>query len=143
MSKKVIIFDDDHGPIDLYVKALRLRGFVVTHIDTLGAAFDHIRDAAGPADFYIVDMMLPIANTPQEHIKKEDYRDVGYGLTAGLVLLKRLREWLPSVPVLMLTSVSRPDILSRIPGDDNCRIEAKVNMLPFDLADHITKRLVQ
>ncbi len=141
MPKRVIIIDDDHGPIEFYVKALRLCHFEVTHLDTLDAGLRHFADPGEPADFYVLDMMLPIAETGEDVLPKCGYKNIGFGMTAGLLLFERLRIRLPKVPVLVLTSISRPDILDKIPLDEHSEWRAKVNLLPFELSDLVRKSL--
>jgi DNA-binding response OmpR family regulator len=131
----VVLIDDDHGPVDYYVQALRSSDFEVEHLDTVDSALKHVENASEPADLYILDVMVP----PGDSL---DLRESSYGLTSGLVVYERLRERFPGVPVIILTNISTPEILDALPvGDQNTTIEAKVELLPFDLVDRVRQRL--
>lgn len=132
---KIVLIDDNHGPMDLYVQALRKSGFEVEHLDTVALALAHIESAQRPADLYILDIMMP----PGDAL---DLRESSFGLTSGLIIYERLLGKFPGVPVIVLTNISAPGILERLPLEDTGTTrEAKIDVLPFDLADMVKKRL--
>ncbi|MFN0079995.1 MAG: response regulator [Prosthecobacter sp.] len=134
MSKSVVIIDDEHGTTDLYVKALRMAEFEVRHIDNVKDALAHFQGDGSTPDIYILDLMMP----PGDEIKLEES---GFGLSTGIVLYRRLREKHPNLPVIILTSVSNPEILGLLPLDDNTRREAKIDVMPFELVEKIKETL--
>ena len=131
---RVILIDDDHGPMDLYVQALRQSGFHVEHLDTVSQALDHVVKANKPADLYLIDIMMP----PEDALTLEESQ---YGLTSGIVVYRRLRQRFPDVPVIMLTNISNPEILEILPADAHTTKEAKIDVLPFDLVQRVKERL--
>lgn len=132
---KIVLIDDNHGPMDLYVQALRKCGFEVEHLDTVASAFANIASAQRPADLYILDIMMP----PGDAL---DLRESNFGLTSGLIVYERLLARFPGVPVIVLTNISTPEILDRLPLDDaETTREAKIDVLPFDLVDKVRERL--
>ena len=131
---RIVFIDDDHGPMDLYVKALRAAGHHVTHLDTVAAALDHAQEATSPPDLYVLDIMMPVEDAL-------DLKEAGYGLTSGIVIYRRIRERFPMVPVTILTSVSSTRILNDLPLDDYTQWMAKIDVLPFELAHRIEEML--
>jgi DNA-binding response OmpR family regulator len=132
--KRIIFIDDEHGPIDLYVRALERSGFRVEHLDLVETALDHISTSTSPADFYVVDLMMPPGDA-------FDLETAGFGLTTGVEIHRRIRAKWPSVPILVLTNVSNPLILALLPFDANTMVEAKINVLPFELVERIRLRI--
>lgn len=120
--------------MDLYAKALRLSGFDVTHLDTTGQAFEHFATAREPAALYVLDLMMP----PGEAMTLEESR---YGLATGIVIYQTLRSKFANVPVIILTSVSNPEILGLLPVDELTDVRAKIDLMPFELAELIKERL--
>ena len=131
---RIVLIDDDHGPMDLYVRALRESGLVVDHLDNLTEAMEHVRTTDKPADLYLIDIMMP----PGDALTLEESN---YGLTSGIILYQRLRDRFPDVPVIILTSISNPEILELLPSDSNTTKEAKVEVLPFDLVQKVKERI--
>jgi DNA-binding response OmpR family regulator len=134
---KIVLVDDNHGPIELYIQALRKSGFEVEHLDTVAAAIEQISSAEDFADLYILDIMMP----PGDAL---DLRESTFGLTSGLIIYTRLRKKHPHVPVIVLTNISTPEILDSLPVDDvHTTRAAKIDVLPFDLVELVRERLGQ
>lgn len=109
--KHIILIDDDHGPMALYVQALHLSGYAVDHLDDVTEAIERIKQAAAPG-LFIVDIMMPPGDSGL------DLKETGYGLSTGLVLVRIIRAKHPHTPVIILTSVTSPDILASIREDE-------------------------
>jgi len=137
----VVIIDDDHGPIDQYVKALRKAGYYVEHLDTLSAAFRHIRDTSSAPDIYILDMMMSLGEDTSDWPADFSEQEAGFGMTAGLAIFRRVRARFPSVPVILLTSVAEPGILENMPFDEHCTVEFKINLLPLAMVNRVKQRI--
>jgi len=134
LTKEVVLIDDEHGPMDLYVRALREAAFRVKHLDSVAVALEHIREARTPADLYILDLMMPPGDAM-------DLETAGYGLKSGVELHRCLRARWSNVPVIVLTSVSNPSILDLLPFDENTTCEAKIDVLPFELVEIVRLKL--
>jgi CheY-like chemotaxis protein len=135
----ICFIDDDHGPIDLYVRALEQEFGQknVRQIMRLTEAETHFQDVLSektdPAKLYIIDIMMP----PEREDLCEITND---GLTSGLYLLKLFEKAQkagiipPETPVLMMTAVSNPAILRSIGERKNVSVLAKLEWLPSELA---------
>lgn len=130
----ITLIDDEHAPMDLYVRALRQSGFEIQHLDSVELALKHIREAEVPSDLYIIDLMMPPGTAL-------DLEAAGFGLKSGIIVHRQLRQRFPSVPVIVLTSVSNPSILEAIPFDEHTKREAKIDVLPFQLVTKVREIL--
>ncbi|MDA0812145.1 MAG: response regulator [Verrucomicrobia bacterium] len=145
---KVCLIDDDRGPIDLYFEALQ-RKFgdeQVARILTLPDAVKHLAAVGSererPHDLYIIDIMMP-------SVEEQYFEVTDEGLTSGIFLLKKLREaeqklgLQKPIPVLMMTSVSQPEILERIGKATHVDVLAKLEWLPSELAVRVEEDLTR
>lgn len=134
MRRRIAIIDDEHGTTDLYVKALQMAGLDVEHFDNVRDGLANIEGSDSPPDLYVIDLMMP----PDDEIGLEE---AGFGLSTGIVLYRRVRERYPSIPIIILTCVSNPEILQLLPVDENTFREAKIDIMPFELAAKINEVL--
>lgn len=132
---KITLIDDEHGPMDFYVIALRKSGFEVEHLDNVADALKHIAETPTPSDFYIIDLMMPVGESGLNLERAK------YGLASGIEIHRQLRQRFATVPVMILTSVSNPTIIGAIPFDDRTTCEAKIEVLPFELVDKVRELL--
>jgi len=143
MKKTVAFIDDENGPIIYYEMALIDAGFVVTRLHTFSEALDFIRNASLRPDFWIVDVMMPIEDATLCVNGIPVIETTNMGLAAGLLLYKKIKETDDRAPVMLLTSIATPSLLNNIEEslleDDTC--EAKLDLLPSELALQVTKRL--
>lgn len=136
----VCFIDDDRGPIDLYVGALE-QEFTpekVLRIMRLSVAEQHFKDvicgATPPARLYIIDIMMPPENEDLS-AKTSD------GLTSGIYLLELFEQAkkdgkIPEdTQALMMTAVSNPEILHSIGQRKHVKVLAKLEWLPYELAE--------
>jgi DNA-binding NarL/FixJ family response regulator len=121
----VALIDDEHGPIDYYEQALTESGHRVERFDTVEGVFVHLENKR-PADIYVVDIMMPTHGHPR-------LKEAANGLASGIVLHREIRNVFPNVPIIILTSISNPEILESLPVDEKTRIESKIDILPFEL----------
>jgi CheY-like chemotaxis protein len=129
----VALIDDEHGPIDYYVQALSEMGHQVEHFDTVEKAFAHL-DGGQLADLYVVDIMMPTIGHPR-------LKDAADGLASGIILHREIRRKSPTVPIIVLTSISNPEILKGLLLEPNTRIESKIDTLPFELVSFVEDAL--
>jgi CheY-like chemotaxis protein len=92
------------------------------------------RTSPTPADLYVLDLMMPAGDAL-------DLETAGFGLTSGIEIFRRLRSKFPTVPVIILTSVSNPAILDALPLDENTIKEAKIDVLPSELVGRVNSLL--
>ncbi|HEY0550783.1 MAG TPA: response regulator [Verrucomicrobiae bacterium] len=152
MKTRILLIDDDHGPMDYFVDALRHRGFEVEHIDTVDSFFKRLEVAPIPPDFdfVVVDMMMP-------HGKRLTREETDGGLTSGLKMAhairqkypllredvfpagvahaKAVREKFPSVPIVAFSNYNDPEIIAQLP--EGVKTKAKFETSPFEFADFI------
>ncbi len=129
----IVFIDDEHGPIDYYVQALSESGHQVERFDTVEKTFAHL-DTRRTADIYVVDIMMPTHG----HLRLKDSAD---GLASGVVIHREIRRVFPKVPIIMLTSISNPEILGGLPLEENTRIESKIDTLPYELVEIVANTL--
>ncbi|MGA3284043.1 MAG: response regulator [Verrucomicrobiota bacterium] len=130
---RIVLIDDEHGPVDYYVQALVDSGHEVAHLDTVDKVFEYLQNPK-PADLFVVDIMMPTLGRPE-------LKDAAEGLATGIVFWHQIRERFPGVPIIILTSVANPEILEGLPFDNKTQIESKIDTLPFELAEVANKLL--
>lgn len=133
----ILIIDDDRAPTELYARALRQSGFHVDTCSEVSDALKRIKEAVAP-DLFIVDIMMPPGDSSL------DLRDVDYGLTTGLELVRRIRAKHPEAMVIILTAVASPEILASISQDQALRppiVLAKLANPPFTLVERVKDML--
>lgn len=129
----IAFIDDEKGPIDYYVDALKENGHNVERLDSVEKALAHV-DAGQAADLYVVDIMMPTHGHPR-------LKDAAEGLSTGIVLHREIRRRFPNVSILVLTSISNPEILHGLSVENNTRLESKIDTLPFELVGVVEEML--
>lgn len=130
---KILIIDDEHGPIEYYADALRERGYQVEHLDNVREV-EALLVGPSDIDLFVVDIMMPTHGLPR-------YKNTNHGLATGLEVARAIRAQNPKVPIIMLTAIGTPEILDEIPVDDIMQVESKIETLPFELADIVDRAL--
>lgn len=129
----VAFIDDEHGPIDYYVRALRHKGHFVKQMDSVAKFFSHL-DNEESADIYVVDIMMPTQGDPR-------LKEAAHGLASGIALHKEIRRKHADVPIIILTSIANPEVLDGLTLEKNTTLESKIDTLPFELVDLIESRV--
>ena len=133
MKPLIILIDDDHGPMDYFVKALEIRGFEVRHLDSIDDACVWLESAAdNPPAVVIVDMMMP----PGKRFTLEETVD---GLRTGVLMAREVRRKLHSTPLLVLTNSNDDAIMGVLPT--GTKKLAKYEIAPFIFADNVKQLL--
>jgi CheY-like chemotaxis protein len=130
----VVLIDDDHGPMNYFIEALKMRGFDVEHIDCVDKVFEElvVGRAKVVPDILVVDLMMPYG----KHLSAEQTRD---GMDTGFFVIERCREKFPDVPIVCLSNVSRQaEVKQRLEAVPHV---AKYEVSPFAFADEIKKLL--
>lgn len=134
-TKTIALIDDDDGPIRYYEEALQDDGYQVVRIRDFREALDFISSSHDKCDCWLIDVMMPIKDESLK-INGDDAVEVtNFGLGAGLVLYDKLKKLNPVVPVILLTSITTPDLLNSIEESlmDGDRCEAKLEYTPSKL----------
>ena len=133
--KQVIIVDDDHGPMDYYLEALRIRGFDVKQIDSTDDAYNWLKasETMKPA-LVVIDIMMPRGT-----FLKEEETD--RGLLSGLFIAYDVRKRFPDVPIIILTNNPTEEVVERVPA--KAHIKAKFEIAPFAFADFVKQVISQ
>jgi DNA-binding NtrC family response regulator len=143
MKKNVALIDDDDGPILYYEMALEGADFHVVRLRTFKEALEFILNPSPAPDMWIVDVMMPLHDAPPVIDNVETSQITSLGLGAGLLLYKKIKRHNPSVPVMLLTSISTPDLLNNIEttleNRDTC--ESKLDILPKRLIEIVQSRI--
>lgn len=132
MKPRIILIDDDHGPMDYFVEALRIRGFEVRQIDSTDDAFCWLEDpGAQPPDLVVLDLMLP----PGTRLTLEE---TDGGLRSGVVIAHAVRKRFPDVPIVAFTNHNDDDVTKALPERTTTR--AKFETSPFAFADFVASK---
>jgi len=152
MKTRILLVDDDHGPMNYFVDALRQRGFEVEHVDTVDGFFDRLDRAPTTPDFdiAIIDMMMPFGT-------RLNQEETEAGLKSGVEIAKAIRKKYPflepeslagpghvhairkkypSLPIVVFSNLREPTLLDLLPAD--VKVKAKFEIAPFDFADFIS-----
>jgi CheY-like chemotaxis protein len=133
MKHLVILIDDDHGPMDYYVDALRVRGFDVQPMYTTDDALQWVEDPnSEPPSAIVLDLMLP----PGKRLTLEE---TDGGLRTGVFIAKAILKRFPEVPLIALTNHNDPEVVAALPA--GMAWKAKFEIAPFAFADFIQRTL--
>jgi len=125
----IMLIDDDHGPMDYYVEALKERGFAVTQIDCVDDAFRWVENPSSqPPDCLVIDIMLP----PGFRLAKEETEN---GLRSGVLIAEACRKRFAGVPLVVLTNRPDPEATNSLP--EGTMVKAKFDVAPFAFADFV------
>jgi len=130
MNSRILLIDDDHGPMDYFVEALRHRGCTVEHIDTVDGFFERLDHASEPPDFdiAIIDMMLP-------HGERLSREMTNGGLKSGIAIVQAIKRKFPHLPIVAFSNYDVPEVRASLPAD--VKFITKFEVSPFDFADFI------
>ena len=128
MERLVLLVDDDKLPMKFYVKALQQKGFKVKQCLEPDSTLGFVEKKASQIDAIILDIMMPSG----EVYKHEDTNE---GLKTGVFLLKDIRRYCPSTPIVVLTNVKNPNTLNEFKGKPLLRVVQKMEYPPFELVD--------
>jgi DNA-binding response OmpR family regulator len=143
MKKNVALIDDDDGPILYYEMVLEDAGFHVVRLRTFKEALDFILNPSPVPDMWLVDVMMSLGDSSPIVDGVDTSQSTSLGLGAGLLLYKKIKQYNAGIPVLLLTSISTPELLSNIEttlkNGDTC--ESKLDVLPKRLVELIQERM--
>ena len=133
-NNHILLIDDEHGPMDYFVEALKDEKFEVQQIDDTDTAWKIVTGQTKisvPAVF-IIDVMMPYGS----HLTALETDD---GLETGFHFIRACRATFPGVPVVCLTNVNHSeqikDNLQDVPHF------AKYETAPSTLASEVAKLL--
>jgi CheY-like chemotaxis protein len=133
MRRFVVLIDDDHGPMDYYVKAMESRGLEVTQLDSVDETYKWLDDAGTePLDLVVVDLMMP----PQTRLAAEETDN---GLRSGVFVARDVRKKWPTTPIVVLTNYPEPGAAALLPA--GTKVIAKFEAGPFAFADFVVETL--
>ena len=133
MNGPIILIDDDHGPMEYYVEALRSRGFAVIHIDSADKAFEWLEDrGTKEPDLVIVDIMMP----PGSRLTLEE---TNRGLWSGVFIARAVRDKFPGLPLVGLTNKPSDDVGEKLPVGTPMKAKFEIN--PFAFAEFVAQNL--
>jgi CheY-like chemotaxis protein len=132
---RILFVDDDQRRMDKYVLVLEARGHEVVFADNVDSALAMIRSKED-FDLAVVDISMP----PGDEYRFED--TVG-GTRTGLALYDTIRAERPKLPVVMLTNVPDPRVVTHFARDSErlWRLVRKPDALPVQFAALIEKFL--
>jgi CheY-like chemotaxis protein len=127
--------DDLTDEIEIFAAQLEKAGHQVTKEPDLDNALKELK--SGQYQLLILDIMMPAGRYQGAPGNEE-------GMTTGLEFLKELRKDLPSLPVIVLTNVSRSEVLKQLHGIPSTRMVQKASVsYPLDALPRLAERFVR
>jgi CheY-like chemotaxis protein len=97
--KKILLIDDDKKTPAFLIEDLTLtHGYDVVVLTSAVNVIEEMHN--NKFDAIIVDIMLPIPANWTE----EEKREANLGLNTGAILIRKIREQFPTIPILVLTA---------------------------------------
>lgn len=124
--KRVVLIDNEPGPMHYYFKFLRLHGYEVSSFVSADEAKEWIADESIEAPTAVIlDLMMP----PGDAFTMQETRN---GLETGLCLQKLIRTRFPSLPVLILSEYQDRvnEMQRKPPSDPALRVVSKYEAPP-------------
>jgi CheY-like chemotaxis protein len=126
----ILIIDDDGGvSIGNYIESLERAGYGVTQAFDPDEALAVLQEQANAIELIVLDVSMPTGIA----LESEDTNE---GLHTGEVLLVKLKELYPAIPVIVLTITNF--IAARSEG---YTVLVKQDTLPNELLFHVTQTL--
>lgn len=133
----ILFVDEERRHMSGFVEELRLAGYEVefqTGVDAASSAWMFLQSNAARVNLLILDIMMP----PGEVFAKADTE---LGLRTGVRFFERVRQWLPDLPIIVLTNVSDVKVKERFEQEANCLFLRKEDYYPFELPAEVQKLL--
>ena len=131
---RIVLIDDDHGPMDLFVQALKERGFDVSHLDRTALAVEFVNKEEGDAPALIImDLMMPYGTLDPGETKN--------GVQTGAVLINLIRRnpRLRFTPIICLSNYDNEEEARQMVGPA-IPFVGKYETTPFEFADSILQQ---
>jgi hypothetical protein len=125
---KVILIDDDHGPMEYFTAALGLKKISWAHLDSVDKTMDFLKRMTTEVGLFVVDMAMP----PGHHMSMEETNN---GMTTGTIIVQKIREKFPRSKIMVFTNFNDLEILGTLPKD--VRVRFKFEVSPMEFADEI------
>src|SRR5258708_35322395 len=109
----IVFVDDEPRLVESYVDELKAAGFEVSVQGSFDKAAAFVDDNSSRINLVILDIMAP----PGRIFRTVDTEE---GLTTGLRFYERLRQQLPSVPMIVLTNASDPMVAETVGRNARC-----------------------
>ena len=129
----ILFIDDEKRLMDSYVAELRLCGFDVAFESNVDKALRVLEERRAEVELLILDVMMPSGESFSDQAKQ--------GFRTGVRFYERVRETQRDLPIILLTNFPGADIIRVIEGDPHCQVFQKLELLPYELADVVTKTL--
>lgn len=130
----MILFVDDEEEMDSYRMGLSLSGYevvLITKLDDAWKYFDLNRDRI---NLVILDISMPPGNLLKDY-------DTKAGMRTGVVFFDKLREQIPTLPIIIFTNVSDERVRAHFSNEPNCLFMQKPDELPSTLAEKVGQLL--
>lgn len=139
-ERRILLVDDECCPgqdspkgiyMWYYAEALREADFEVTEVIGPDDALSELAAEGARFDLVVLDIMMP----PGEAYKEVNTLE---GLRTGVFLGSTLRERYPNLPVVVLTNLANPQILSQVRELRNVKATfSKTSCPPFELVKEV------
>jgi CheY-like chemotaxis protein len=130
--RAVLLIDDQKLPMEYYQRALLAKGFTPVLCDGPDCALQKVRSATNKPVAVVLDVMMPPGKSTGS--RTDD------GLTTGVLLYQDLKPYCEAIPILVLTNMTEPSILSLF-RNDSCVVLSKLDYTPLRLANKLSELL--
>ena len=131
----ILFVDEESRHLSSFVEELRRVGYEVefqTGVDAASSAWAFLQANAAQVELLILDVMMPPGVACKE-INTE------LGILTGVRFFERARQFLPNLPVIILTNVSDDKVKVRFEQETNCLFLRKEDYYPFELPAEVQK----
>lgn len=124
----ILFIDDEPRYVEAYRNELENDGYQVEFIADVDKAISFLSGHRAEVELVILDIMMPSGRALRD-------ADTKKGRRTGVYLYKELRASASSLPFIILTNVSDPEVEKEIEKECDCQFMHKYEYLPYELRD--------
>lgn len=133
----ILIVDDEPVRMEVYVEELELSNYQVELADNIDDALEYFEKRQEEITLLILDIMMPSGKLSKE-------KGIGRGLRTGIIFYKKIREDNKSLPIIILSNLSKIDdqeIEQEIQNNPKIKFFHKIEILPYQLLEEVKEML--
>jgi CheY-like chemotaxis protein len=133
---RVLLLDDDELLPSFYKEVMEEEGVFKVECESDVATFLKRIRLDKKWDAIVLDVMMP-----HPGVDGMSYAESDDGLLTGVLLVRRVREIFPSLPIFILTNRVPPDLKGHLEKVDNVQIMTKFRYPPPEFTDAVRQVL--
>jgi CheY-like chemotaxis protein len=132
----ILFVDDEERRMETYIEELKAEKYMVEFKSDVDDAMHYFQENKDKINLLVLDVMMPTGKSFNDN-------DTDFGMRTGIFLHKEIRKNNSSLPIVILTNVSDPEVKECIEHDSNSYFLQKEDYLPYELVEKITEILSQ